>query len=170
MTLIPRGEKVSRASRAWHRFDLPGAAVITVAVMLLVYTLVNAQQAGWGSAQTVGSFAAIVALPPGHDAGQSFGVVAAQETLTAADELIEGFVQWRNAIETDQLSLDRVSGSLAGEYLRRIARVADVQFTARHRTPPFCFAGKLPEPDGPGRMPAARGRVSTTTGQVAPSV
>jgi MFS family permease len=62
VTLIPRGEQVSRVSRAWHRFDLPGAAVITAAVMLLVYTLVNAQQAGWGSAQTIGSFAAIVAL------------------------------------------------------------------------------------------------------------
>jgi MFS family permease len=47
VTLIPRGEQVSRASRAWHRLDLPGAAVITAAVMLLVYTLVNAQQAGW---------------------------------------------------------------------------------------------------------------------------
>lgn len=62
VTLIPRGEQVSHANRSWHRFDLPGAAVITVAVMLLVYTLVNAQQVGWGSAQTIGSFAAIVAL------------------------------------------------------------------------------------------------------------
>src|SRR5438105_673610 len=39
VTLIPRGEGGNRASRAWHRFDLPGAAVITVAVLLLVYTV-----------------------------------------------------------------------------------------------------------------------------------
>ena len=62
VTLIPRGEPVSRASRAWHRFDVPGGAVITVAVLLLVYTVVNAPQAGWGSVRTIGSFAAIVAL------------------------------------------------------------------------------------------------------------
>src|ERR1700756_2548134 len=46
ITLIPRGEGGNRESRAWHRFDLPGAAVITVAVLLLVYTVVNAQQVG----------------------------------------------------------------------------------------------------------------------------
>src|ERR1700756_439850 len=62
ITLIPRGEGGNRESRAWHRFDLPGAAVITVAMLLLVYTVVNAQQVGWGSAQTIGSFAAVVAL------------------------------------------------------------------------------------------------------------
>jgi MFS family permease len=59
LTLIPRGEPDSAASRAWHRFDLPGAAVITAAVLLLVYTVVDAQQAGWGSARTLGSFAAV---------------------------------------------------------------------------------------------------------------
>src|ERR1700729_1984409 len=59
---IPRGEPGTRASRAWHQFDLPGAAVITAAVLLLVYTVVDAQQAGWGWARTIGSFAAILAL------------------------------------------------------------------------------------------------------------
>src|SRR5215472_922199 len=44
VTLIPRGEPGSRPSLAWHRFDLPGAAVITAAVLLLVYTVVDAQQ------------------------------------------------------------------------------------------------------------------------------
>ena len=60
--LIPRAGPGSRASLTWHRFDLPGAAVITAAVLLLVYTVVDAQQAGWGSARTIGSFAVIVAL------------------------------------------------------------------------------------------------------------
>ncbi len=59
LTLVPRGEKVERNGR---RFDLPGAAVISAAMLLLVYTVVNAQQAGWGSVQTIGSFAAVVAL------------------------------------------------------------------------------------------------------------
>src|SRR6202453_1449954 len=65
-TLIPRAEPGSRASRAWHQFDLPGAAVITTAVLLLVYTVVDAQQAGWGSVRTIASFAAIIETRSPH--------------------------------------------------------------------------------------------------------
>jgi predicted MFS family arabinose efflux permease len=65
--LIPRGERVARGDR---KFDVPGALTITAAMLLLVYTVVSAQQAGWGSARTVGSFAAVAAL---------FGVFAAIE-------------------------------------------------------------------------------------------
>ena len=57
--LIPRGEPVERTGR---RFDLPGAFTITAAMLLLVYTVVSAQQAGWSSARTVGSFAAVAVL------------------------------------------------------------------------------------------------------------
>ena len=35
------------------------------AMLLLVYTVVSAQQAGWGSARTVGSFAAVAVLLSG---------------------------------------------------------------------------------------------------------
>jgi MFS family permease len=62
VTLIPRGGPSLAASRAGRRFDLPGAAVITTAMLLLVYTVVNAQQAGWGSARTIGSFAGVAVL------------------------------------------------------------------------------------------------------------
>jgi MFS family permease len=62
ITLIPRGGAGSAPARAGRRFDLPGAAVITAAMLLLVYTVVNAQQAGWGSARTIGSFAGVVVL------------------------------------------------------------------------------------------------------------
>jgi predicted MFS family arabinose efflux permease len=57
--LIPRGERTERAGR---RFDLPGALTVTAAMLLLVYTVVSAQQAGWGSPRTVGSFTAVAAL------------------------------------------------------------------------------------------------------------
>jgi EmrB/QacA subfamily drug resistance transporter len=57
--LIPRGERPSRAGR---KFDLPGAAAITAAMLLLVYTVVEAQQAGWASARTIGSFAGVAVL------------------------------------------------------------------------------------------------------------
>ena len=74
LTLIPRAEPGSRASRAWHQFDLPGAAVITTAVLLLVYTVVDAQQAGWGSVRTIASFAAIIAL------GALFAIIETRST------------------------------------------------------------------------------------------
>src|SRR5581483_7476996 len=57
--LIPRGERTSKGER---RFDVPGALAVTAAMLLLVYTVVSAQQAGWGSARTVGSFAAVAVL------------------------------------------------------------------------------------------------------------
>ena len=57
--LIPGGERSGRGER---RFDVPGALTITAAMLLLVYTVVSAQQAGWGSARTVGSFAGVAVL------------------------------------------------------------------------------------------------------------
>jgi MFS family permease len=57
--LIPRGERTAREGR---KFDVPGALTITAAMLLLVYTVVSAQQAGWGSARTIGSFAAVAVL------------------------------------------------------------------------------------------------------------
>jgi predicted MFS family arabinose efflux permease len=57
--LIPRGEPAARAGR---KFDIPGALTITAAMLLLVYTVVSAQQAGWGSVRTIGSFAAVAVL------------------------------------------------------------------------------------------------------------
>jgi MFS family permease len=59
LRLIPRGERVDRAGR---KFDLPGAVTVTAAMLLLVYTVVSAQQAGWGSARTIGSFAGVALL------------------------------------------------------------------------------------------------------------
>ncbi|HEY1323722.1 MAG TPA: MFS transporter [Streptosporangiaceae bacterium] len=57
--LIPRGERTTRGGR---KFDMPGALTITAAMLLLVYTVVSAQQAGWDSARTIGSFAAVAVL------------------------------------------------------------------------------------------------------------
>src|SRR6202161_693196 len=45
---VPRGEQVTRTRR---KFDIPGAITVTGAMLLLVYTVVAAQQAGWGSAR-----------------------------------------------------------------------------------------------------------------------
>jgi MFS family permease len=55
--LVPRDRK---AEEGGH--DLLGALLSTAAMLLLVYTVVSAPQAGWASARTIGSFAAVVAL------------------------------------------------------------------------------------------------------------
>jgi MFS family permease len=57
--LVPR-DRVQAAARR-RPFDVPGALAITASMLLLVYTVVSAQQAGWASARTLGSFALVAA-------------------------------------------------------------------------------------------------------------
>src|SRR5262249_18529536 len=51
--LVPRDRRGLRTSRS---FDAFGAVSMTAGMLLLVYTLVEAPQAGWFSARTLGSF------------------------------------------------------------------------------------------------------------------
>ncbi len=60
--LIPRGHEAGRQGR---RFDVPGGLAVTAAMLLLVYTVVSAQAAGWASARTIGSFAVVAVLLAG---------------------------------------------------------------------------------------------------------
>ena len=60
--LLPRGGDGGRSARAGRSFDIPGALTITGAMLLLVYTVVSAQRAGWGSARTIGSFAMVAVM------------------------------------------------------------------------------------------------------------
>ena len=53
--LVPAGERAVRQRRG---FDLVGAVTMTAAMLLLVFTLVEAPTAGWGSARTLLSFVA----------------------------------------------------------------------------------------------------------------
>jgi len=59
--LIPR---VGHGAVTGHRrhFDIPGAVTASAGMLLLVYTVVSAQAAGWASARTIGSFAAVAVL------------------------------------------------------------------------------------------------------------
>ena len=57
--VVPRGAAPDRRGR---RFDITGAVTVTAAVVLLVYAVVGAPQAGWASTRTLGSFAAVAAL------------------------------------------------------------------------------------------------------------
>src|SRR5712691_7234425 len=58
LRLIPE----SRDAHAERSYDLVGAVTVTGGLMALVYAIVDAQQAGWGSAKTLGFFALAVVL------------------------------------------------------------------------------------------------------------
>jgi EmrB/QacA subfamily drug resistance transporter len=57
--LVPRELQVVSRSRS---FDLVGAVTLTGAMLLLVYTVVEAPDVGWGSARTLLSFAGVAAI------------------------------------------------------------------------------------------------------------
>src|SRR5581483_7609454 len=46
----------------WRRFDVAGAVAISLTMLLLVFTVVEAPTAGWGSARTLLSFLGVAAL------------------------------------------------------------------------------------------------------------
>jgi EmrB/QacA subfamily drug resistance transporter len=56
--LLPHGS----GAASHHKLDVAGAASITVALMLAVYAIVNGNQAGWDSTQTIVMLLAAVAL------------------------------------------------------------------------------------------------------------
>jgi EmrB/QacA subfamily drug resistance transporter len=60
--LAPRLLPESRDTSAGRGFDLLGAATVTLGLAVLVYALVDAHDAGWGSVQTLGLGALAVAL------------------------------------------------------------------------------------------------------------
>jgi MFS family permease len=57
--LVPRDARGVHLSRS---FDLAGAVTLTAAMLLLVFTVVEAPDVGWGSPRTIGSFAAVAAI------------------------------------------------------------------------------------------------------------
>jgi EmrB/QacA subfamily drug resistance transporter len=57
--LVPAEERQAPRSRS---FDLAGAVTLTAAMLLLVYTVVEAPEVGWATARTLGSFAGVAAI------------------------------------------------------------------------------------------------------------
>ena len=60
--LSPRLLRESRGQVSKRTYDVAGAVTITSALVLLVYAVVEAPEAGWGSAQTIGLLIASAAL------------------------------------------------------------------------------------------------------------
>src|SRR6202012_4424471 len=65
LAAIPLIPQTDRPSRHGRRFDVPGGLDVTAAILLLVYTVVPAQQAGWALARTIASFAVVAVLLAG---------------------------------------------------------------------------------------------------------
>ena len=59
IALVPRDKPLARAAR---RFDIAGAVTVTAAMLLLVYTVVEAPDQGWASARTLGGLALAAAI------------------------------------------------------------------------------------------------------------
>ncbi len=57
--LVPKDADTSGTKR---HYDFPGAAAITAAMLLLVYTIVEAPTVGWTTARTLGQFAGVIIL------------------------------------------------------------------------------------------------------------
>jgi EmrB/QacA subfamily drug resistance transporter len=60
--ITPRLVAESRSETADRSFDIPGAVTITGGLSLLVFTIVNAEKAGWGSVETIALAAIALAL------------------------------------------------------------------------------------------------------------
>jgi EmrB/QacA subfamily drug resistance transporter len=60
--LAPRLIAESRAEEDTHVYDVAGAVTVTAGLSVLVYALVDANSAGWGSTQTIGLIAVSIAL------------------------------------------------------------------------------------------------------------
>lgn len=65
MAIAPRLIAESRADQRERSYDVAGAVTITAGLVILVYALVDAGSAGWGSAQTIGLLAVSAALIAG---------------------------------------------------------------------------------------------------------
>jgi EmrB/QacA subfamily drug resistance transporter len=62
LALAPRLLLESHADTDVTSFDIPGAVTVTAGLALLVYALVDAETAGWGSGTTIGRLAGAAAL------------------------------------------------------------------------------------------------------------
>jgi EmrB/QacA subfamily drug resistance transporter len=62
LTAIPLVPRDTAAAVVRRRFDVAGAVAVTAAMLLLVFTLVEAPDHGWSSARTLGGFAIAAAI------------------------------------------------------------------------------------------------------------
>ncbi len=95
-----------RPERSGQRFDLLGAITVTAGMLLLVLTVVEAPDAGWVSARTLGSLAgalAILALFRTHEQRSPaplvrLGILRSSALVRARNRRCSGSVRWCCAV------------------------------------------------------------------------
>ena len=90
--LLPAG----RGQAVTTRLDIAGAVTVTASLMLAVYAVVNGNQAGWASVQTLGLLAAAVAL---------LGVFVAIESRVRSPLVPLGLFRIRNVVVANGIGI-----------------------------------------------------------------
>jgi EmrB/QacA subfamily drug resistance transporter len=89
-------------ARSLQSFDVVGAVLLTAAMLLLVFTVVEAPDVGWGSARTLGSLAAVAAILAGFVAQERrarsplvrLGILRSRSLVTANLAAMSLFGGW----------------------------------------------------------------------------
>jgi EmrB/QacA subfamily drug resistance transporter len=102
--LVPQSTR-PRFSRA---FDLAGAVSMTAGMLLLVFTLVEAPDAGWGSFRTLGSFVAVAAI---------FGVFVARERSTPAPLVRLGILRSASLVRANLGAMSLFGGWVGFQFI-----------------------------------------------------
>jgi len=102
--LVPPSSR-PRFSRA---FDIPGAVTMTSAMLLLVFTLVEAPDAGWASLRTLGSFAGVAAI---------LAVFVARERRTAAPLVRLGILRSGSLVRANLAAMSLFGGWVGFQFI-----------------------------------------------------
>jgi EmrB/QacA subfamily drug resistance transporter len=103
--LVPSDSHIPRPSRS---FDLAGAVTLTAGMLLLVFTVVEAPSAGWASARTLGSFAAVAAI---------FAGFVAIERRTAAPLVRLGILRSASIVQANLGAMMLVGGWFGFQFI-----------------------------------------------------
>jgi EmrB/QacA subfamily drug resistance transporter len=103
--LVPQDVRVPRPSRS---FDLAGATTLTAAMLLLVFTVVEAPEAGWGSARTLASFAIAAGI---------FALFVAIERRTAAPLVRLGILRSGSLVQANLAAMMLVGGWFGFQFI-----------------------------------------------------
>jgi EmrB/QacA subfamily drug resistance transporter len=105
LRLVPRDSRPARLSRS---FDVAGAVSLTAAMLLLVFTLVEAPEAGWASGRTLGSFAVVAAI---------FAAFVGIERRTAAPLVRLGILRSSSLIRANLAAMTLVGGWFGFQFI-----------------------------------------------------
>ncbi|KOV61112.1 MFS transporter [Streptomyces sp. NRRL WC-3618] len=130
LKLLPRSER----EKDHNGYDIPGAILGTASMLLLVFTVVQAPEAGWASARTLLSFLAVAAL---------LTVFAGVERRSAGPLVRLGVLRSGNQIRA-QLGALTLFGSYVGfQFLVTIYMQSLLGWSALHTALAFLPAGAV---------------------------